>query len=117
MGADRTLLCEKGRPPYGVSNRAAAKKLGERRVVPSQVRMRVVLLKNNRKSLLWEKGKRPWKGAFVNYLLNMIFSLSNILASAKARSTAAATFAPMVMNTATGEAAKEKMPLMALALL
>ena len=52
-----------------------------------------------------------------DYLLNMIFSLSNIFASSTASSAAATTLTAMVISTATGEARKEKMPLIARALL
>ena len=52
-----------------------------------------------------------------DYLLNMIFSLSNIFASSTASSAAATTLTAMVISTATGEARKEKMPFIARALL
>lgn len=52
-----------------------------------------------------------------DYLLNMIFSLSNIFASSTASSAATTRLTAIVISTATGEARKEKMPFIARALL
>ncbi len=56
-------------------------------------------------------------GAMIDYLLNMIFSLSNIFASANASNSATTRLDAMVMITFSGDAANEKIPLMARALL